>query len=455
MIELFYLIAGVLFIVALKALTSPRTARVGNLIAAGGMLLAVVGTLAVAKVVTYQWIVIGLLIGGGLGAFLALKVKMTAMPQMVSSFNGSGGLAAALVAIVEFWHPSAGQTGGQFAVIAGIGGLIGWVTLTGSIIAVLKLQEIMKGRPIVYKFQREGNLLLLAAAVIFIILLGVQPDNHLLMIPVIALACVLGVLIVIPVGGADMPVVISLLNSFTGLAAAATGFLLGNSGLIISGALVGASGAILTQLMCKAMNRSLPNVMFGEIAAAAAPAEARRERKTVRNYTAEDAAIVLKNASSIVVIPGYGLAVARAQHALKEFSELLQKQGVKVGYAIHPVAGRMPGHMNVLMAEADVPYSQLLDLDQGNAELEQADVALVIGANDVINPAAIDDPHSPIYGMPILHADYAKTVMIIKRSLSPGFAGIDNALFYRDGTMMLFGDAKEMLTELVKAMKAE
>ncbi|MFB3892452.1 MAG: NAD(P)(+) transhydrogenase (Re/Si-specific) subunit beta [Phycisphaerae bacterium] len=452
--DLFYLIAAILFIVALYMLTSPRTARLGNAIGAVGMLIAVAGTLLLLRPVPYAWawIISGLAIGGAAGAAMALGVRMTAMPTLVSFFNGTGGLASALVSIVEFWAD--GAAGPREAVSAGVGSLIGCLSFTGSMIASAKLQEIMRGKPVVFPYQKVINAALLGVAVVMVILLGAMPAQAWMLAPLIGLALVLGVLIVLPVGGADMPVVIAMLNSFTGLAAAATGFLLANSGLIIAGALVGASGAILTVLMCRAMNRSLANVLFEAVGLAVATG-AESQKKTVRRYTPEDAKIVLENAAKVVIIPGYGLAVARAQHVVKELATLLEDRGIGVKYAIHPVAGRMPGHMNVLMAEADVPYAQLLDLDAGNSELESADVAMVIGANDVVNPAAYTDPKSPIYGMPILNADRAKTVMIIKRSLAPGFAGVDNDLFYRDGTMMLFGDAKEVLTELVTSMKGK
>ena len=450
--NLAYLVAAVMFIVALYMLTSPRTARLGNAIGALGMLIAVGGILLHVDVagMGWLWIVIGLVVGAGIGTVMALGVKMTAMPQMVSFFNGTGGLAAALVAIAEFYG-KAGVPAVQDAVSAGIGTLIGCVSFAGSMVAAGKLQEWLSGQPIVFPYQKPLNAVLLCVALAFVVLLPIVPGGHWLLVPVIVIALVLGVLVVIPIGGADMPVVISMLNSFTGLAAASTGFLLQNSGLIIAGALVGASGAILTQLMCKAMNRSLANVLFAAVGLV--EKGAKQEKKTVRNYTAEDAKIVLESAAKVIIIPGYGLAVARAQHVVKELAGLLEKKGIEVKYAIHPVAGRMPGHMNVLMAEADVPYNQLLDLDQGNSELESADVALVVGANDVVNPVAHEDPKSPIWGMPILLAEKARTVMIVKRSLSPGFAGIDNPLFYRDNTMMLFGDAREVLTNLVAAMK--
>ncbi|MFA6135443.1 MAG: NAD(P)(+) transhydrogenase (Re/Si-specific) subunit beta [Phycisphaerae bacterium] len=458
-VNLFYLITAVLFIVGLKALTSPRTARRGNAIAAAGMLLAVVGTLAWSGVVSYTWIVIGLAIGAAIGSAIALLTPMTSAPQMVSFFNGSGGLAAAMVAIAHSFLMM-GETGQRvavtpsYAVIAGLTVLIGGVSFAGSMVAVAKLQEWIKGRPIVLRNHHLINLGLLAAAMAILVLLGIFPHGRWMLVPLMVLAGVAGVMVVLCIGGADMPVVIAVLNSCTGLAAAATGFLLGNTGLIVSGALVGASGAVLTHLMCKAMNRPLSNVFFGQFGSAVL-APAAQARRNVHRYTVQDAQIVLEGASLVIIVPGYGLAVAQAQHACRELETLLEARGVSVKYAIHPVAGRMPGHMNVLLAEAGVPYEKLLDLEQSNAELEHADVALILGANDVVNPAARNDPHSPIYGMPILNVDSARTVIVSKRSLAPGFAGIDNELFYADRTMMIFGDAKATLAELVAAMKGE
>jgi NAD(P) transhydrogenase subunit beta len=422
------------------------------------MLLAMAGTLAWSGVVSYTWIIVGLAIGAAIGAVIALATPMTTAPQMVSFFNGSGGLAAGLVAIAHaFLMTGEGGApvaqGAHYSVIAGLTVLVGWVSFAGSMVAVAKLQEWIGGRPIVLRLHHLINLALTLAAAGLLVMLGVFPGHHWLLLLVAADAIFLGVLAVIPIGGADMPVVIAVLNSFTGLAAAATGFLLNNSGLIISGALVGASGSILTHLMCKAMNRSLANVFFGHFGAKALTPAA-QARRSVHRYSVEDAQLVLEGASLVVIVPGYGLAVAQAQHVCRELEKLLEERGVKVEYAIHPVAGRMPGHMNVLLAEADVPYDKLLELDAANAELEHADVALILGANDVVNPAARDDPKSPIYGMPILNVDSARTVIVSKRTLGPGFAGIDNELFYRDGTMMVFGDAKATLTDLVAALKA-
>jgi len=451
-IDLSYLAAAILFIFALKAMSSPRTARKGNLAGAIGMLIAIVFTLGSRQIVSWPWIIAGLAAGALIGGALALTVHMTAMPQMVAMFNGFGGLASGLVVLAEVFR--AGSSGdARFAVTAGIAALIGWVTFTGSLVAFAKLQEfLVTGRPVVFPLQKAVNFLLLAVAAGLIVLLGFYPGLHWLVIPVAALASVLGVLFVIPIGGADMPVVISLLNSYSGLAAAATGFVLGNSGLIIAGALVGASGIILTRLMCRAMNRSLANVLFAAVGQTVTTAGG-KERPPVRSFSPVDAAMVLENASLVIIVPGYGLAVAQAQHAVKEMADLLVQRGVTVKYGIHPVAGRMPGHMNVLLAEANVPYEQLCDLDEINPEFERADAALVIGANDVVNPAARHDKGSPIYGMPILDVDKARAVMFCKRSLNPGFAGIDNELFYNPNTMMVFGDAKATVTGIVAALK--
>ena len=454
-IDLSYLLAAVLFIFALKAMASPRTARRGNLVGAVGMLVAIVFTLTSREIVTWGWIIAGLVVGAGIGAFLAMRVKMTAMPQMVAMFNGFGGLASGLVVLANIWARSTTDPAytGQFVATVGISTLIGWVTFTGSVVAFAKLQELfVSGRPVVFPLQKIVNFTILAMAAGLIVLIGLLPAQRWLIIPTAALASVLGVLFVIPIGGADMPVVISLLNSYSGLAAAATGFVLNNTGLIIAGALVGASGIILTRLMCKAMNRSLANVLFGAVGSViAGPASG--EEKRVTSWTAEDAAMALENASLVIIVPGYGMAVAQAQHAIKELSDVLSERGVTVKFGIHPVAGRMPGHMNVLLAEAEVPYERLSDMDEINPEFERCETALVIGANDVVNPAARYAEDSPIYGMPILNVDHARTVMVCKRTLNPGFAGIDNELFYMDRTAMLFGDAKAMVSDIVKALK--
>ncbi len=456
LVRLSYLFAAILFIFALKALSSPRTARRGNLVGALGMLVAIVCTL-LSGGLQWQWIIIGLAIGAVGGGVLALTVKMTAMPQMVAMLNGFGGLASATVVIAEFWRPEAANTNLYFVITVGISTLIGWITFTGSMVAFAKLQGVVvPGRPVTFPFQRVANFGALLVTIGLIVLLGYHPETRIVLVPVAVLSAGLGILFVIPIGGADMPVVICLLNSYSGLAAAATGFVLGNAGLIIAGALVGASGIILTQLMCKAMNRSLVNVLFGAVGTeGGGPAGEGGEERRVTSWTAQDVALALDSAGLVVVCPGYGMAVAQAQHAIKEMTDILTEKGVRVVFGIHPVAGRMPGHMNVLLAEADVPYDMLLELDEANAELEHADVAFILGANDVVNPAARTEKGSPIYGMPILNADKARRVIICKRSLRPGFAGVENDLFYADNTAMLFGDAKEMVNEVVKALKVE
>lgn len=459
-VDLLYLLAAVLFIWALRDLSSPKTARRGNVIGAAGMASAIVATLIFGSFelegtplfASWTFIIIGLLVGSAIGVTLAYGVKMTSMPEMVGFLNGSGGLASSLVAIEAFWTLGPFRSHGD-GVMAGISSLIGWVCFTGSLMAVAKLRDWVSTRPITFPLQKPINFGAIGIVLLGIVLVAIFPQHAWLLVIVIVLAALLGVLIVAPIGGADMPVVISVMNAFSGLAAAATGFQLGNVGLIISGALVGASGMILSQIMCVAMNRSLANVIFGAFGQLPTAGESRAEKRTVHNYSTEDAEIALEDAGNVVIIPGYGLAVAQAQHACAELAEILEGRGTKVSYAIHPVAGRMPGHMNVLLAEADVPYEQLLDLDAGNSELEQADVAIVLGANDVVNPVARDQKNSPIYGMPILNADKARTVIIVKRSLAPGFAGIDNPLFYEDKTMMLFGDAKKVLMDLVQVMK--
>ena len=453
LIAIAYLVASVLFILGLKFLSSPRTARRGNVFAASGMLVAVVATLLDQAIISYMWIAVGILIGAILGGWLAVAVKMTAMPQMVALLNGFGGAASALVAAAEFFRidatPEIALTT-DVAVSVMLAMLIGAVTFTGSLVAFGKLQEVITGRAVTYPFQKSLNAILFLAAVAAAAWLVVSFEHPWVFLAFAGIALVLGVLLVIPIGGADMPVVISLLNSYSGMAGAAAGFVLRNNALIISGALVGASGIILTQIMCRAMNRSLTNVLFGAFGAqAGAAAAVTAGDRTVRSVSAEDVAVMLSFARSVIVVPGYGLAVAQAQHTVRELASLLEKKGVDVKYAIHPVAGRMPGHMNVLLAEADVPYTQLFEMDQINREFERADVALVVGANDVTNPAARTDPSSPLYGMPILDVDKAKNVVVIKRSMATGFAGIDNPLYYLENTSMLFGDAKKMLAALV------
>lgn len=458
-IQLSYIVAVSFFFFGLKKLGSPATARQGNLWASVGMLIAIVATLLEREVLNYQMIGIGIIIGSVIGAIAAYKVEMTAMPQMVGLFNGLGGAASAMVAVGEFWRYLATADAPPLptTVTAVLGVLIGGVTFTGSMIAFAKLQGIMSGSPILFPLQQVFNALLLVGFVVGSVYLCFTPFNVSVFLGLVAISLVLGVLFVIPIGGGDMPVVISLLNSLSGLAASAAGFVVMNNLLIIAGALVGASGIILTIIMCKAMNRSLTNVLFagfgsGEGGTAVAAGGGKVD-KTVRSIDPEEGAMMLGYARSVVIVPGYGMAVAQAQHSVKELVDQLEGLGVEVKYAIHPVAGRMPGHMNVLLAEANVPYPQLYDMDDVNPSFNQTDVALVIGANDVVNPAAREDRNSPIYGMPILEVDKAKHTIVIKRGLSTGFAGVDNGLFYKDKTMMLFGSAKDMVAKLVAEVK--
>jgi NAD(P) transhydrogenase subunit beta len=448
-IELLYLAAAVLFIFGLKRLGSPRTARFGNRLAAVGMLLALIVTLVDQEITDWPTIIAGLIAGGVTGGLLAVRVQMTAMPQLVAAFNGFGGAASALVALAEI-----SGTDGVFTIETGVTVVlslaIGAVTFSGSFVAFGKLQGVISGRPVVF----AGGHLLNATMAIGIVALGiwaVAADSALGYWLLVAVALVLGVLAVTPIGGADMPVVISLLNSLSGVAAAMAGFVISNSALIIGGALVGAAGFILTMIMADAMNRSLANVLFSGFGTEGGSAGTMSDLP-VNRATPDDVAIALAYANRVVVVPGYGLAVAQAQHAVRELADQLEAKGVAVTYAIHPVAGRMPGHMNVLLAEADVPYDVLFDLEQSNPQLPQTDVVLVVGANDVVNPSARDDPGSPIYGMPILEVDRAQTVVVVKRSLSPGFAGIDNPLFYLDNTMMLFSDGKEAMESVIRAL---
>ena len=455
--NLLYLVTIVSFIVALRFLSSPQRARLGNLIGAAGMVLAIAVTLAQDAVSGYWRIVIGIAIGAVLGAVSARLVRMTAMPQMVALFNGVGGGAAALIALAEFHKlvPEPGRTGPDETVAILFSALVGSISFTGSLVAFGKLQELIRGRPITYAGQQVVNGLLLGAAVATCAVLLAGPQKEWLLAALLVAAAVFGVLFVLPIGGADMPVVISLLNAFTGLAAAATGFALHNNVLIVSGALVGASGTLLTMLMGRAMNRSLTNVLFGafgSVAPAAATAVATADGN-VRSASAEDVAIMLAYANRVVIVPGYGMAVAQAQHNVRELAELLEQRGIDVRYAIHPVAGRMPGHMNVLLAEANVPYPQLYEMEQINPEFQRTDVALVIGANDVTNPAARTNAASPIYGMPILNVDQARNVVVLKRGMSPGFAGIENELYTDSKTVMLFGDARDSLIKLVQDVK--
>jgi NAD(P) transhydrogenase subunit beta len=454
--NLLYLVTIVTFILALRFLSSPRRARLGNWLGAAGMTIAIVVTLAREGLEGYGLMAVAMAIGAVVGAVGARRVKMTAMPQMVALFNGVGGGAAALVALAEFHNlaPEPGRIGGDETVAILLSALIGSVSFAGSMVAFAKLQDLISGRPIVYPGQRVGNSLLLGLAIVLGVAILFGPQEQWLLALVLVGALLFGVLFVLPIGGADMPVVISLLNAFTGLAAAATGFVLHLNVLIVSGMLVGASGTLLTILMGRAMNRSLGNVLFGAFGqVVAGPAADAVDGRSVRSTTAEDVAVMLAYARRVVFVPGYGLAVAQAQHDVRALADLLEERGVEVKYGIHPVAGRMPGHMNVLLAEANVPYDQLYEMERINPELPQTDVAVILGANDVVNPAARSDPGSPIYGMPIIEVDKAASVVVVKRSMSPGFAGIDNPLFYDDKTAMLFADAKRALEGLIASIK--
>src|SRR5437588_4001260 len=456
-----YLVAGVLFILSLRGLSSPASSRQGNLFGVIGMAIAIATTLAShppADGVAWVLVILGIAIGGGVGAVIARRVPMTSMPELVAAFHSLVGMAAVLVAAGAFYAPEAFDIGkpgaihGSSLVEMSLGVAIGALTFTGSVIAFLKLSARMSGAPIILPFRHAINIVLALALVFFIVGL-VRSGSALDFWLITIIALVLGVLMIIPIGGADMPVVISMLNSYSGWAAAGIGFTLGNSALIITGALVGSSGAILSYIMCHAMNRSFISVILGGFGGeTAAAGGATGEQKPAKLGSADDAAFIMKNAQKVIIVPGYGMAVAQAQHALREMTDVLKKEGVEVKYAIHPVAGRMHGHMNVLLAEANVPYDEVFELEDINSEFAQADVAFVIGANDVTNPAAKEDPSSPIYGMPVLEVWKTGTVMFIKRSLASGYAGIDNTLFYRDNTMMLFGDAKKMTEEIVKAL---
>ncbi|WP_321333699.1 NAD(P)(+) transhydrogenase (Re/Si-specific) subunit beta [Breoghania sp.] len=456
-----YLISGVLFILALRGLSHPTTSRQGNVFGMIGMAIAILTTLGIAVPSGSGWllIVLGLAIGGGIGAVIARRIPMTAMPQLVAAFHSLVGLAAVLVAAGALYAPEAfgiGEVGSihaQALVEMSIGVAIGAMTFTGSVIAFLKLDGRMSGKPILLPGRHVINIALAAAIVVMIIVLTMT-ESHTVFWVIVLLALAFGGLMIIPIGGADMPVVISMLNSYSGWAAAGIGFTLGNMALIITGALVGSSGAILSYIMCKGMNRSFVSVILGGFGGetAAAGGAGGAEERPVKQGAAEDAAYLMKNASKVIIVPGYGMAVAQAQHALRELADTLKAEGVEVKYAIHPVAGRMPGHMNVLLAEANVPYDEVFELEDINSEFAQADVAFVIGANDVTNPAARDDPSSSIYGMPILDVDKAKTVLFVKRGMGSGYAGIQNELFFLDQTMMLFGDAKKMTEEIVKSM---
>jgi len=454
-----YLISGVLFILALRGLSSPETSRKGNFFGISGMVLAITVTFVSADILfnSFIFIICVLAIGGFVGTIIAYRISMTAMPQLVAGFHSLVGLAAVLVALSAFYNPEAFKLGTlnnikiASLVEMSIGASIGAITFTGSVIAFLKLQGLMSGAPITFKGQHFINLLIGIGIVSLITYITINQSNHIFWILIIS-SFLVGILLIIPIGGADMPVVISMLNSYSGWAAAGIGFTLENTALIITGALVGSSGAILSYIMCKGMNRSFFSVILGGFGATNSKLEKNKDKKPVKSGNAEDAAFLMKNASSVIIVPGYGMAVAQAQHAVKEMADSLKKNGVKVSYAVHPVAGRMPGHMNVLLAEANVPYEEVFEQENINNDFASTDIAFVIGANDVTNPVAKTDPQSPIYGMPILDVEKSKSVLFVKRSLSPGYAGIDNELFYRDNTLMLFADAKRMTEEIVKSL---
>ena len=447
-----YLAASILFVLGLKALNSPETARRGILLAEVGMLLAVVGTLLHSEIIQYQWILVGVAVGSTIGALMAIFMPMTAMPQRIAISHSFGALAATLVGIVEYYQRSLTIDHGTMAAL-GFEVLFGSLTITGSLMAFSKLQGLVRSAPIIYRFQNVSNIVFFFATVSAFVFLIVRPGSGAVFYAIVAAGLLLGVLIVLPIGGADMPVVLALLNSYAGLASAATGLVISNNVLLIAGALDGTSGFFLSMMMSRAMNRSFTNVLFGAVGAVKLGAQTPEETRTVMRYTPEDAAYILENAQSVIIVPGYGMAVAQAQHAVQELAALLMERGASVRYAIHPVAGRMPGHMNVLLAEANVPYDLLCEPEQVNDDFQNTDVALVIGANDVVNPAARYKKASPLYGMPILNADQARTIMVLKRSLSPGFAGEDNELFYDKKTMMIFGDAKATLTSMIQLLK--
>ena len=458
---IFYLISGALFILALRGLSSPETSRQGNLFGIIGMIIAITVTFLLIGNFSsgFVYVLIFLLTGGSIGAFIAYKIPMTAMPELVAGFHSLVGLAAVFVAISAFFNPEAFNLGtpGNIKLASliemSIGAAVGAITFSGSVIAFLKLQGIMSGSPITFRGQHLVNALILISIIVLTYLLCSTQSSNLFWI-LLAVSFLIGFLLIIPIGGADMPVVISMLNSYSGWAAAGIGFTLENSALIITGALVGSSGAILSYIMCKGMNRSFFNVILGGFGVAdqSSSSQNNKEQKPVKSGNAEDAAFLMKNASSVIIVPGYGMAVAQAQHALREMVDTLKKNDIKVSYAVHPVAGRMPGHMNVLLAEANVPYDEVFELEEINNDFANADVAFIIGANDVTNPVAKTDPKSPIYGMPVLDVEKCKSVLFVKRSLSPGYAGIDNELFYRDNTLMLFADAKKMTEDIIKSL---
>ncbi|MES1151491.1 MAG: NAD(P)(+) transhydrogenase (Re/Si-specific) subunit beta [Dongia sp.] len=457
-----YLISAICFIMSLRGLSSPVTSQAGLRYGIGGMIVAIVTTLLLPSVSSYVPILIALAIGGAVGLVIAQRIQMTALPQLVAAFHSLVGLAAVAVAAAAFYDPQAfhifneakQQIETRSIIEMGIGVAVGAVTFTGSIVAFAKLQGLVSGAPLVFKGQHILNAALGLAIVALIVLLILGPSQQLFW-GLVIISLIVGFLLILPIGGADMPVVVSMLNSYSGWAACGIGFTLSNPLLIVTGALVGSSGAILSYIMCKGMNRSIFNVIlggFGTDSGASPAGGGKGADRPVKSGSAEDAAFIMKNASSVIVVPGYGMAVAQAQHALREMADILKKEGVKVSYAIHPVAGRMPGHMNVLLAEANVPYDEVFELEDINREFSQTDVAFVIGANDVTNPAAKTDPKSPIYGMPILEVEQAKTVLFVKRSMASGYAGVDNELFFRDNTMMLFGDAKKVCEEIVKSL---
>ena len=455
----FYLVSAVCFILALRGLSSPESARKGNILGVTGMLIAAGVTLLDPSILSFELIISGVLIGGAIGTFIALRIQMTALPQLVACFHSLVGLAAVFVAVAAFFEPelygigTRGDIKAASLIEMSLGTVIGAITFSGSIVAFAKLQELVKGAPITFKGQHSINAVLGLLLLVLVFWL-VTSNNEQSFWAVIVLSLLIGFLIIIPIGGADMPVVVSMLNSYSGWAAAGIGFTLSNTALIVTGALVGSSGAILSYIMCKGMNRSIFNVLLGGFGSGSEVGSTSRveTERAVKSGSGEDASFIMKNASRVIIVPGYGMAVAQAQHALREMSDLLKREGVEVSYAIHPVAGRMPGHMNVLLAEANVPYDEVFELEEINSEFPKADVAFVIGANDVTNPAAKTDPSSPIYGMPILEVENADTVLFLKRSMASGYAGVDNELFFRDNTMMLFGDAKATTNAIVQSL---